>query len=489
MAEARTHEEVALLQNGKTPQEKLKSIPFKYAAITPGLVLVVLGVQIHTYVVNEWTQYKIRTDNFPNMSSVSNFSACEDTNHSTEMYSQYKKVQQESAEWMTYYNLALNVPTFIANLILLSFTDVYGRRFLLILSSLGLVTRCGLMGVIIYFNQTFYYVIGIYALDGLFGSSYALYIVSYCYVSDITSSNNQRVIAIVFIQSVVMATTVISSVLTGYMVETWSLGYLKTALISVLVSFIGFFILAFIVPETLVEKHRRKREPTTFICKWSFDFYLRNDTNEMIVCYILLLLAFAFSELSGTVNRAAIETLYLLGQPFCWGPSEIGLFQMTRHAAQGILGLGSLKLFQKLMSNEAISIFSCFSTIASFFVEAYATSTTVIYMVPVVGIFGFLLSPLICGIMSTITPCNKQGSMFAGLVAIQIISSVVSTFSDNEIYAASISFMNGFVFLVMAAFSILDMFLLTAFCCVKPYQSLGAWHQSHEKRHVVNTAF
>lgn len=484
-------EKVALLNGGKGGKVKVKPIPIKYAAIIPGLVFVVLGVQIHTYVVNEWTQYEIRNASFPNMSSVSNFSACSDTNHSDETYKQYETVQEKSARWIVYYNLALHLPAFLSNIILPSHTDAFGRRYLFLFSSLGLVTRCGLMSLIIYFRQSFYYVIGIYALDGLLGSSFALYIVSYCYAADITSNDNQRVVGIVFIQFVVMSTTVLSSFLTGYMVETWGLGYFYTALISVLVSFTGFFIFAFILPESLSEKNRRQLDSKSSFFKWSFEFYFGRDTSGMIVCYTLLLLAFAFSELSGTVNRAAIETLYLIGQPFCWDPSRIGLFQMTRHATQGILGLGSVKLFQKLMSNEAISIVSSVSTIASFFVEAYAASTLMIYMVPVAGIFGFLLSPLICGIMSTITPRNKQGSMFAGIVAIQIISAVTATFSDNEIYAVSLSFMNGFVFLIMAAFGVIDMILLIAFCCVKPYQALGANFKSKlaEQKHVVNTTF
>ena len=484
-------EEVALLESGKAEERKLKSIPAKYATIIPGLVFVVLGVQIHTYVVNEWTQYRIRTDNFPNMSSVSNFSACTDTtsNHSSDTYDHYKLVQQKSADWIVYYNLALNIPTFLSNLILPSCTDAYGRRFLFILSSLGQMTRCGLLAVVIYFEKSFYYIIGINAFDGLLGSSYSLYAIAYCYVADISGNNNQRVLGTVSIQFIVMATSVLSSGLTGYMVETWNLGYFNTALLSVLVTFIGFFIFAFVVPETLEEKHRRLKESKTSIFKWSYTFFCGDDAESMNVCYILLLLAFAFSELSGTVNRGAIETLYLLGQPFCWGPSKIGVFQMTRHASQGILGLGSVKLFQKLMSNEAISIISCISTTASFFVEAYAMSELMIYMVPVAGIFGFLLSPLICGIMSTITPSNRQGSMFAGLVSIQIISSIVSSFSDNEIYALSMSYMNGFVFLIMAVFGFFDMILLTAFCCVKPYQSLGATHKPKEQHHVVNTAF
>lgn len=485
-----TAEQTGLLKTKTAAKPKgLSSIPVKYMTIIPALAFVVLGIQMHTYAVNEWTQNEIRTENFPNTSFVRNFSACNESKHSSTAYTNYKKVQQESAEWIAFYNLALHAPALLSCLILPCYTDALGRRFLFILSSVGLITRCGLTCMVIYAHQSFLYVIGIYALDGILGSSYALYTVSYCYVADITHNNNQRVLAIVFIQFVVMATTVLSSLVAGYTIQIWDNGYLYTALLSLFISFVGFFIFAFLLPESLSEKHRRTLLSKFSPFKWCLDFYLGSETNGLVLCYILLLLAYAFSEFSGTENRAAVETLYFLGPPFCWGPSDIGIFQMTRHASQGILGLGCVKFFQKLMSNEAISILSSISTTSSFFVEAYASSTLMIYMVPVVGLFGFLLSPLICGIMSSTAPPNKQGSMLAGLVAIRILSSITASFTDNEIYAATVSDKNSFVFLIMAAFGLIDTILLVIFCCVKPYQALGAQFQPREQYGVVNTAF
>ncbi|XP_052786551.1 solute carrier family 46 member 3-like [Mya arenaria] len=461
--------------------------PMKYAIIIPAIVFTVLGVQIHLYVVNEWTQYVIRNSEFPNLTAVANFTACSDTesNHTNSEYSQYKTVQQKSAEWITFYNIALHVPALFSCFLFTSLTDAHGRRFLFILASFGLCCRSSLMAAIIYFKLSFSYVVSIYALDGVLGSSYAIYAMAYSYVADLTTRDNQRVLYIVFIQFTIVATTMLSSFLSGSLIEDWNLGYFYTDLISVFIGFIGFFMFAFAVPESLTDKSMITNRPFCTMFKRPLQFYCSQKFKETRLCYVLLLASFAFAEISG-LNRSSIETLYFLGQPFCWGPKAIGYFQTTRHAIQGFLGLGSVKLFQKCISNEFIAILSTLSNASSFVLEAYAKDY-IIFIVPVVGIFGFLLSPLIRAMMSNITSPEKQGAVFAGIAAVEVLSSIITLIAENAVYAWTLSQMNGFVFLIMAAFCVIDLTLLLCFCYVKPYKSLGTEVLIQESSRVIRT--
>ena len=52
------------------------------------------------------------------------------------------------------------------------------------------------------------------------------------------------------------------------------------------------------------------------------------------------------------------------------------------------------------------------------------------------------------------------GSMFASLATVEVISSLTASVSENSIYSATVSFMNGFVFLAMAGFNLVDFILL-----------------------------
>ena len=50
--------------------------------------------------------------------------------------------------------------------------------------------------------------------------------------------------------------------------------------------------------------------------------------------------------------------------------------------------------------------------------------------------------------------------MFASLAAIQVLGSILAVTSENTVYSATVSVMNGFVFLVMAGFCVIEFMLL-----------------------------
>lgn len=466
-----SHENENLIQQLDNINKKDNSIHIKYALILPATIFLFVGGGINTYVVNEWTQYIIRTDNFPNISSVHNFSACTETNHSEVSYKQYTTVQQKSAMWLAVYNTTHHIPMLFASMILASYTDTRGRRFLFVLTSLTMSIRYSLTAVIIYFKLSFLFIAATYALDGLTGSSFAMLGAIFSYIADITNNDKQRVTGIAIIEVTLVMNTTLSSLLSGCLIDTWSLGYLYTSIIAAFLSFIGFFIFAFLVPETLSKNQQQESKPLLATLRRPAEFYFSAEFRGKRLCYILLILCFTFAELSD-LNRSSLETLYFLGQPFCWGPSQIGVFSMVRHASKGVIGLCVLRLFQKLMSNQAISIISTLSNAASYIVEAFATTDLMIYMVPVAGMFSFLMVPIIRALMSGMTADDKQGALFASMSFIQVLCSVLSSYVENGIYAATLSFMNGFVFLVLATFSMIEFTLLTAYCCVKPYYSI-----------------
>ncbi|XP_060573448.1 lysosomal proton-coupled steroid conjugate and bile acid symporter SLC46A3-like [Ruditapes philippinarum] len=480
-------EERSLIQQTDVHTKKDNSIKLKYVMIIPAVLFLLVGGGIQTYVINEWTQYRIRTENFPNMSSVHNFSACSHSNHSDETYKHYKIVQQKSALWLAIYTTAHHIPMIFANIILPTLTDTRGRRFLFVITSLGMLFRYCMITIVIYFKLSFMFVAAAYALDGLTGSSYALYSSVFSYVADITTGDNQRVQGIVLMEIVIVISTVLSSLFSGYFIDTWNFGFFNTGLISIFIAYVGFFIFAFLVPESLNETYQKKSKSKSILAtvKRSTQFYYSAEFKGKRTCYILLLLCFIFAELSET-NRSTLETLYFLGQPFCWGPSQIGVFSMVRHASKGIIGLSVLHVFQRFMSNQVIAAISTLSTAGSYMIEAFATSTVMIYMVPVVGVLAVLLIPMIRGIMSAMTDNDKQGALFSSLSSIQVICNLISSYTANGIYAATFSFMNGFVFLVLASFCMIDFTLLLVYCCVKPYDAIQPNARTHYTQHSTN---
>ena len=54
--------------------------------------------------------------------------------------------------------------------------------------------------------------------------------------------------------------------------------------------------------------------------------------------------------------------------------------------------------------------------------------------------------------------------MFASIATVEVVGSSIASVSENAIYSATLSFMNGFVFLSMAAFVSVNLSLLMWVC-------------------------
>ena len=52
------------------------------------------------------------------------------------------------------------------------------------------------------------------------------------------------------------------------------------------------------------------------------------------------------------------------------------------------------------------------------------------------------------------------GSLFASVASVEVIGSITANISENTIYAATVSVINGFVFFVMAGYIFIDLIML-----------------------------
>ena len=453
--------------------------------VVPFLFCLFVSEYVISFVVNEWTQFSIQHGYFVNDTSNYNSSACENKNTTDPTYITYKEVQQRTSSWLMYYKIAEYTPTVLANLILPSYTNTFGRRYLFILGSFTMLIRCGIITFTIHYQKHLIYIVLAYIVQGCSGTGFSIYSTSFSYIADLTSPSENRVLGIVAIEAVLTFTSVVSGFLSGYLVETAGLGYFNAAIICTCLNFIALLLATFLLPESLPHEERMKRKSILSMIKQVTDFYHHKEFKGLRLCFLILLLSFAFAEITN-VNRPSLETLFLLGQPFCWGPSKIGDFQLARNAVKGGIGMISLHFQQKLMSNEAIAIISSISNMASFIMEGYANTELKMYLVAILGVFSFLIIPMVRGLMSIITSSDKQGSMFASIAVIQVLSALLSALSQNSVYSATISIMNGFVFLVMAGSCVIDCILLIIYCFIKPYNTSYLKHKANHNDSIFN---
>lgn len=434
-------------------------ISWRHLILLPALFLMMFGGVLNGFVIGEWTQKVIRNKYFPN--NTESFSVCGKMNSSETEDEMLRKVQQEAARWGIYFSLADSIPVTIVTMILPSYTDSLGRKFLIVLTTTGSTAKAIISTLVVYFEGSFWYLFASNIVFGFTGSIFSLFSAMFAMVADLTHGENQRTLGIIVVDCILLLAGVVGSYCSGLFVETLELNFFYTAVIGTSMNIVAYLLLL-ILKESHPPHKRSKKQSVFYTVKRITDFYVSSEFKGQRTAYLLLLFAFGAATVAG-INRGGMETLYFLGKPFCWGPSKIGMFSMARNAAQAVIGLGSVRILQMCFSNAMIGIISTFSNAVSYVVEAFATSTLMIYMVPVTGMFSFLVIPMIRSLMSAITPVDKQGAAFASVAIIEVICTMAASMSQNIIYSATMSFMNGFVFLICAIISMVNMVLMMAY--------------------------
>ena len=340
-----------------------------YLMVQPGGIL--------SYIINEWTQFTVKKEYFINTTISTSTDSCKTSNHSSGVYRNLTKVQEVSAKWLMLNSLAETIPGFFTCLVLSPLTDTYGRRFLIILTLFGVFSKYAAACVIIYTDQHFWYMVAANGLEGITGTSLALFSVSFSYIADLVKDKKQRVFCIVIVEFMLMASVMVSGLLSGILINKF--GFMIPAVICTAILLVSVMVAILFLPESLKSEKRIKPMSVTDSLMRPFLFYTSKAFKGKRLLYALFLLAFGFAELVGQ-NRSSLETLYLLGMPFCFSPTFVGYFGCARHFGEAVIGLGSVKFMQVYISNEAIAILGTVSSMVSYIVEALARSELMIFM-------------------------------------------------------------------------------------------------------------
>ena len=159
-------------------------ITWRHYLIFPVVLGFFYALIINNYVENEWTQMMVRREYFPN--EIANFSGCGNNNETDPRYKDYQTVQQVTAKWGMLFSLAELIPATLAQIILPPYTDVYGRKFLLILGTVALTVKNIGISLTVYYEASFWYLFAANAALGVGGTGLAFGSAAFSYTADIT---------------------------------------------------------------------------------------------------------------------------------------------------------------------------------------------------------------------------------------------------------------------------------------------------------------
>ena len=357
-----------------------ENLKYSRWALIPVLFFYVFGGGMTMYIVPEYIQTTIKQSYQVNH-TVSNSSCLKFGNR----HGINKIVQQESAKWNIYLSLATYIPAIFMSLILGSYSDVIGRKTLVVFTLCGMLIKITAVMIVIKLELRFVFLVIANLIEGCTGSFTTLLAVSFSYISDLTIPGNQRTLFIVLLEMVLALSFTTSSITVGYFIR--STGFFYPSAAGTFIAFIGVVIAAIGLPETLKRvRHLTENAEVegTTKCRTLFQtltniwtLYIGQNSKTTIVKYMLLLSAFMFTCIP---EFGSFDTLYQLGSPFCWSPTRIGWYAALKSSLSSTAGLFSVYLLKKCLPDEKVAAIGIISMIMSLIVEAFATSTPELYI-------------------------------------------------------------------------------------------------------------
>lgn len=384
-------------------------------------------------------------------------------NKTTQEYIHQIEVQEEASTLSIFAVLGLCIPSICSNLIFGTYIDRFGRKILFISALFGAFIRCLVSSLAVYYKLNIYLFIVFNVLEGMTGTWVGCLSAAFAYVADFTPRDKRRSFAIALIEMSLGLGQCIGTLVSGFIIQ--SLGFLYVYIIATACALVGIFIVICLLPETLVTRKESVNVGVFLNIKNATSFYFDNTQGKRWV-YIMCLAIFCLF-LMAKIGSDSVYVLYTLNTPFCWMTVTIGVIGSAFSLSQLLIGLSSIKVFQIWFSEPIIALCGCFSGIASMILFGIASSDSLIFTALGVGIFGLVPSPMIRGIMSKMTPSDKQGSMFAGVAAMEAIMNMLASVIANAVYTSTVAIYHGIVYFVLAGFSataiVLLIFLRIAF--------------------------
>ena len=316
------------------------------------------------YVIDETAKkYGQQAETNKNICTTSNF-----TN------STYDKVQEESANILTFLTFFSTALAVIPILVLGSLTDRYGRKVPLLISLFGLLAKEIVMLVTVYRGLSLWYlVIGeiCIGLTGHFGLPLAAIMGM---IADTTKAGQERATRITIIEAVVASAVALSNLGVGFWIKDGN--YKDSIIMCVSLSTFAILLTFGCLPETLTKE---KRTSSTFCSREMLGTCIklyRKDKRRSMLIIGQIIFCINVGAVLGKVN---VLTLYLLHHPLCWSEIHVQVFSCISTLINWVAIIFGVRLLHKYLKDCTIVIIGSVSAVASLVVLAFATKDWIVY--------------------------------------------------------------------------------------------------------------
>ncbi|KFO33341.1 solute carrier family 46 member 3 [Fukomys damarensis] len=438
----------------------------KILFVEPAVFLSAFAMSLNIPLTTQYVYRRIweETGNY-SFAFDSNISECEQKENST-LFAFQKEVQKKVSLFRLQMELSGLIPGLVSTFIFLSSSDQRGRKFPMILSSIGILATTVWLCLLSYFAFPFQLLIASTFIGSFFGSSSTFLSACFAYVVDQCEEDKQKTIRIAIIDSMLGIVSGLTGLSSGYFIR--HLGFVLSFLIIAVALAVNLVFILFFLGDSVKESSSFN---VTMSCMENFKnqfqrtymlFKNVSGKQRSLLCLLLFTMVIYFFVIIGIFP---VFILYELGSPFCWSEVLIGYGS----ALDSVSFFGSflgIWLFSYCMEDIYIAFIGIFTTMAGIVMTAFAKTTLMMFLVRV--LFFFLIAPLsvLRSMMSRVVRSTEQGTLFACIAFLETLGGVIATSAFNGIYSATVSWYPGFVFLLSAGVLLIPVINLCATKCI-----------------------
>ncbi|KAM7398100.1 hypothetical protein PAMA_006126 [Pampus argenteus] len=385
-------------------------------------------------------------------------------NSSSNQSDYHKEVQRQASLFSLYTELFTTIPSLIVTLMLVAYSDRGGRKITIIMPLIGTLTYTLTFIAVSYFELNIYLLIGSSLLSSMFGGLGTFLGGCFAYIADLCENDRQRTLRMAGLDMMIGLLSGVASISTGYFLR--AAGFNWPFVTSALCQCVILFYAIFILEETV------KKAPTDAIIldetaqhsatkQMLYGVYQMFSGASRKCKTVLVLLILIFSSLSfAYVGGNSLMTLYELNEPLCWTEILIGYGSALSTTVFLISFVGVSVFTYCGVPQLLIVLMGILSVISGMTMVAFAKTTLLMFIVRIPLLLSIMPFPVLRSMMSKIISKSQQGALFAFLSFLESLTYSVSTAVFNSVYAATVSWFPGFIFLLSAGLCLIPLSLL-----------------------------
>ncbi|KAG7479359.1 proton-coupled folate transporter [Solea senegalensis] len=361
-----------------------------------------------------------------------------------------KEVETLTAHWNLYISLGGFSVGLLVVPLLGSWSDLAGRRPVLILPSLGLALQTVVYLVVMYLKLPVVYFLLGRLLSGLLGDFNAILAGCFAYVAD-TSDRRSRTFRVAVLEACLGVSGMLASIIGGQWRQ--AQGYINPFWL-VLATNLAAALYAYLFVRECVPPDPSAKLLTTRHYKAVWRLFSTGgssgeDGGRDHRCKLWLYTLCFFLVVTVHSGCRELYVLFELSSPLCWGPTLIGFGSAAQHLAY-LSSLLGLKIMQQCLEDSWVALMGLASNIIGLVVFSVANTTQLMFTGYGLCFLFMTSTPVLRSKLSKLVNPSEQGALFASVACVESLCFLVGSGVFNSIYPATLHFMKGFSFLFAA---------------------------------------